>query len=188
MRWGILLGALLLAYPLIVYLGLSHFEPRMVALVIIALAAARLALVPAKRRAGMRLQLLGALVAAFALGILAFMSNSADFLRFYPVCLNALMLVLFLASLLRPPSMIERFARITEPHLPESGVHYTRQVTKVWCAFFLLNGSAALYSAVAGSLELWTLYNGVIAYILMGLLFAGEYGFRIWWRQRNRGR
>jgi uncharacterized membrane protein len=42
-----------------------------------------------------------------------------------------------------------------------------------------MNGLIACYTAFFTSLETWTLYNGLIAYILMGLLFAGEYVVRL---------
>jgi uncharacterized membrane protein len=50
---------------------------------------------------------------------------------------------------------------------------------------FVLNGSLALYTAVAADIEVWALYNGVIAYVLMGLLFAGEYLVRRRVRRRH---
>lgn len=80
--------------------------------------------------------------------------------------------------------MIERFARLHEPDLPESGVRYTRKVTFVWCAFFILNGAAALWTALQASLELWALYNGLIAYVLMGALLGGEFLVRGFVRKR----
>ncbi len=52
---------------------------------------------------------------------------------------------------------------------------YCRNVTLVWCCFFIVNGSIALMSVFGDSYRFWALYNGCIAYILMGLLFAGEY-------------
>mgnify|MGYP003988786837 FL=1 len=88
------------------------------------------------------------------------------------------MLVLFFVSLLHPPTIVERFARIQNPNLPEAAVRYTRKVTIVWCVFFVCNGCAALYTALFSSLETWTLYNGAISYALMGILFAGEYLIR----------
>jgi uncharacterized membrane protein len=185
MRWSLLLGAILLAYPVLVYLGLSHFEPRVVAVMVILLAIARFAVPHGKGAPSAKLQLMLVLAIALVVGLLSFLSNSPDYLRFYPVCINALMFGLFFASLLRPPSMIERFARLAEPDLPERGVRYTRQVTKVWCGFFVVNGSIALYSALIGSLEFWTLYNGAVAYLLMAALFGGEYLFRTWWRRRG---
>jgi uncharacterized membrane protein len=75
--------------------------------------------------------------------------------------------------------MIERFARLQEPHLSETAIRYTRQVTIVWCVFFVLNGSIALYTALFCEMKTWALYNGLIAYVLMGALFAGEYLVRL---------
>jgi 3-hydroxymyristoyl/3-hydroxydecanoyl-(acyl carrier protein) dehydratase len=51
-------------------------------------------------------------------------------------------------------------------------------VTLVWTVFFLLNGLLALALALGGDLKAWTLYNGFLAYILMGALFAGEFLYR----------
>jgi uncharacterized membrane protein len=45
----------------------------------------------------------------------------------------------------------------------------------VWCAFFVANGAVAAALALSGRRELWAAYTGVVAYLLMGLLFAGEY-------------
>jgi len=84
------------------------------------------------------------------------------------------MLILFASSLNQSQTIIERLARLQEPELPESGVRYTRKVTKVWCGFFVLNGLIALYTCFQ-PLELWTLYNGLISYLLAGSLFAGEW-------------
>lgn len=187
MRWSIFFAALLLAYPLLVYFGIRHFEPRLVALMLMLLAVARLLVLRGATPGRAGPQVLAALVVALLIGILTFLSNSAGFLLYYPVCMNLLMFMIFFASLLRPPSMIERFARLTDPDLPEEGVRYTRQVTKVWCGFFVINGGVALYSCVAASMAFWTLYNGAIAYLLMAGLFAGEYAFRIWWRRHRAG-
>ena len=75
--------------------------------------------------------------------------------------------------------MIERFARIQEPDLDHEGVIYTRKVTIAWCLFFLSNGLIALYTVFYSSIEIWTLYNGFVSYILMGLFFAVEYLIRL---------
>ena len=75
--------------------------------------------------------------------------------------------------------MIERLARLQHPDLPPEGVIYTRRVTQVWCAFFIINGAMALSTALWASLEIWSLYNGLIAYVLMGGLFAAEYLVRM---------
>jgi uncharacterized membrane protein len=95
--------------------------------------------------------------------------------RLYPVFMNLAMMLAFASTLVKPPSLIETFARIWEPDLPESGVRYTRKVTIVWVVFFAVNGSIALWTSLYAGWQLWTLYNGGIAYGAMGLLFAGEF-------------
>ena len=66
------------------------------------------------------------------------------------------------------------------PDLPAQEVDYCRSVTRVWCAFFVANGAIALFLAAVGDREAWALYNGVVAYGLMGLLFGVEFTVRSW--------
>jgi len=58
------------------------------------------------------------------------------------------------------------------------GVIYTRRLTKVWIAFFIANGLVALWTALYATLKTWTLYNGLISYILIAVLFVGEWPVR----------
>ena len=44
--------------------------------------------------------------------------------------------------------------------------------------FFIVNGAIALWTALAASDATWALYNGLIAYGLMGAMFAGEWLLR----------
>ncbi len=108
-------------------------------------------------------------------------------LKLYPVLVNAALLGVFTYSLIFPPSMVERFARLREPDLPPQGVSYTRRVTQVWCVFLPLNGAIALVTALWASPATWTLYNGFVAYLMMGVLFAGEYGIRCNFKRRLNG-
>jgi uncharacterized membrane protein len=170
----IVIAVLVLGYPFLVYFGLLYFDARGVALVLIALAAARLACLERAPGAPLRQALLLPFALLALIGLLVMVSGAPALLRFYPVAVNAGMLLLFGATLLRPPSMIERIARLTEKHLPPEAVRYTRVVTRVWCGFFVVNGAIALATALLADLTLWTLYNGVIAYLLIALLFAGE--------------
>lgn len=54
-------------------------------------------------------------------------------------------------------------------------MRYTRRVTQIWCLFFIVNGSIALLTALYGDMALWTAWNGMIAYLLIGALMAGEW-------------
>ena len=71
--------------------------------------------------------------------------------------------------------IVERLARLREPNLPEAGVRYTYLVTLIWCAFFIINGSVALFTALNGDMTLWTTWNGMVSYLLMGTLMVGEW-------------
>ncbi|MCA3235157.1 MAG: hypothetical protein INH06_23100, partial [Cupriavidus sp.] len=111
-------------------------------------------------------------------GVLALVAtafNQALPLKLYPALVNAVMLVIFATSLRFGPSAVERLARLREPDLPPSGVAYTRRVTQVWCLFFVCNGTIAAITAFAASDRIWALYNGAIAYGLIGAMFAGEW-------------
>ena len=91
---------------------------------------------------------------------------------------NLGLLIAFGSTLVRGPSMIEKFARMGNPKLGEHAVQYTRRVTQVWCVFFALNGAFSAYTALFWTRAAWSLYNGAIAYGLVGVLLAGEIVWR----------
>ncbi len=166
-----------LAYPFAVYFGIEHLSPRVFAALLGALWLARLL---SSARAASHGTAAVALLFCLALALL----DDDVLLRWYPVLINAAMLALFAGSLFVGMPVIERLARLQEPDLAEAGVRYTRQVTKVWVGFFVINGTIAAALTLWAPLAWWTLYNGLIAYLLMGLLFAAEWLVR----QRVRGR
>lgn len=92
----------------------------------------------------------------------------------YPVFVSSGFFVVFTLSLLYPPCVIERLARLETPDLPPQGVRYTQRVTLVWCVFFLMNALISLFTVLHGDPWLWSLYNGCLFYVLMGLLMLGE--------------
>lgn len=96
-------------------------------------------------------------------------------LKAYPICVNLGLLASFGWSWLRPPTVVERLARLTEPDLPPQAVAYTAKVTLAWCVFFGLNAAVSLATALWADDRIWALYNGGIAYGLMGLFFAVEW-------------
>jgi uncharacterized membrane protein len=127
---------------------------------------------------------LGVTVALLAL---AAWCNAMLSLKLYPALVNGTMLAAFGYSLVFPPSMAERFARMREPDLPAPAIRYTRRVTQVWCLFFAVNGAVALLTALRTSVAVWWLYNGLIAYLLMALMFACEYLARRNFKRRLHG-
>ncbi len=165
-----LTAAVTAAYPVLIYFGLRQGVPtRWFALGLLALAALRWGRPLARK---LPIPLLLAIAAAVA--ALAWFRSAASVL-YYPVAVNLALLVVFAASLASPPTVIERLARLRHPDLDAHGVRYTRKVTVVWCGFFLLNAAAAAATALAGNQAVWALYNGFLAYLLMGALFLGEW-------------
>jgi acyl-coenzyme A synthetase/AMP-(fatty) acid ligase/uncharacterized membrane protein len=115
-----------------------------------------------------------------AVGLLCLLTNSPLILKLYPVLMNGLFLCVFGATLVFPPVMIFRFATLQDKtirgSLSEKRVEaYCRKVTVIWCGFFILNGGVAVYSVFWASDAFWSFYNGGISYILIGILFAGEF-------------
>lgn len=171
------LALLILLYPLAVYFGLAYWSARWVGAVVAAAFFLRLLLLRQHRDTAR--QLLPAVVVAMCCALVSAILNHEGALRLVPVAINATLLIAFALTLHTPPSMIERFARTVEPEMSTDGIAYTRKVTMVWCGFFIVNGAIALYTALFTSLAVWTLYNGLLAYGLMGLLFGIEYLVRL---------
>jgi uncharacterized membrane protein len=170
-------AALTLSYPLAIWLLGDRVEPRWLALSLVLLGALRLA------ASGQRLWI-GLALGAFALAAVTGVLNAAWPLRWYPVFVNGSLLVLFAVTLVRPPSMAERLARLREPELPPHAVEYTRKVTFAWCGFFIVNGSIAAATSLWGTDAQWALYNGGIAYGLMGAFAGAEYLVRLQVKKR----
>lgn len=174
-----LMVLLTLTYPVLVYVGLGSVGPRWLAILLVSVALLRAWATREK-------QWLWVAAGAMALALVAWWANQSLPLKLYPVLVNLALLMLFAISLKHPPSVIERLARFREPDLPPEAVRYTRWVTQVWCAFFVVNGGIALMTAVWASDAIWALYNGLIAYVLMAILFAGEWLVRQKVKAKNR--
>jgi uncharacterized membrane protein len=169
-----------LSYPLLVYAGLRLFGPR-----ILAATAGALVLAHAASgwrrwqrsdvvRAAVPVVLVAAVLAAAAL-----LDDGRIFL-FVPALVNGAMLVAFARTLVQGPSMIETFARLRHPELPASRGPYLRVVTWVWCGFFVVNITISVLLALGSTLAAWTLYNGLLSYVLVGCLLGAERVYRYW--------
>lgn len=181
---ALLVIILFVAYPVIVYFGLSHLPISVLGGSLFVLFMIRLlaSLWHHKKTAQelipMALGVGGVLLAATIL-------QSEKLLLFVPVAMNVVLLLSFGATLFKGTPMIERFATLAGEEITERVQGYCRRVTWVWVGFFSLNGTVALYTVLFASKEVWTLYNGLISYTLIGALMGVEYLFRL--RSRRRG-
>lgn len=167
----------LTAYPLAVWFGLSRWGMQVLAPILLLMFTLRLFAVRSKIKQqlwlGKALALAGIILSLASWGL-----GKAQWLLFYPVVVNIILLVLFSYSLFCPPPIIERLARLSEPELSPRAVAYTRKVTQVWCGFFTVNGTIALATCLYGNMHLWALYNGGLSYLLIGSLMGLEWIIR----------
>jgi len=170
---GITAYILLLVYPFAVYLLLDRLGAGVLGAVLVVLlllrnpsflSAHRWVLIPAL------------LVLLLFMGVGS--AESELLLRMYPVGINFTLFVVFGHTVLRPPTIVTRIARASGIEMTVGITTYTRNVTLVWCTFFVVNGLIALYIALNETMNVWLLYNGILSYCFMGLLFGGEYLFR----------
>jgi uncharacterized membrane protein len=120
-----------------------------------------------------------------SLSILGAISNQILLIKLYPVAINLMLLAVFSYSLLHPPTIIEKFARLKTANLSATAIQYTRKVTIIWCGFFIINGLLALWTALYQDAKIWAIYNGLISYILIGVLFSAEFIYRQYAKRKN---
>lgn len=142
------------AYPFLVYSGLAYSEmsflrPSLLVAIALILIGLRLFMM---RRAGGRPWLVG--LTAAALVLVALLALKPDLaVKAYPVVISLAIAAIFGRSLIWPPTIVERIARLREPDLPPEAVAYTRGVTQIWFGFLLVN------AAIAAALGLWEVWR-----------------------------
>lgn len=176
---------LLLAYPLCIYIGLSHFSVRYIASFVLAMLIARLILMKNSLNPQTMKPYFFIFLAGVILCCLGRLFNSLLMIKLYPVMISLILLSAFSYSLFSPSTIITRIAQSLEKEpLPAAIVSYTRKVTIAWCIFFIINATCSFYTAVYTSTAMWSLYNGLLSYLFMGTLFAGELLIRYFVKKR----
>ncbi len=186
-------------YPILVFTLLVIFkvETKILSLCIIALAAAFFLSATGSKKTSENKKALDwkpllSSVLFLAAGLFCFITGKEFFLKLYSVVINATLLVVFGSTLFLKPNIIFRFATLADKSISGSSYEnqvklYCRNVTIVWCCFFILNGSAAVLTTFADKVfglseekarSVWAIYNGGISYALMGLLFVVEFIIR----------
>lgn len=179
-----MLAVLMLAWPFLIWFGVRHnslsWMTALIALFLI------LRLKYTRYNAGpiSRVMMITTSI-GLTLCASSYLLRSHHLLLWYPVVINLAMLTTFGSSLWSKMSLVEQIARLQDPNLPEVAIRYTRKVTQVWCLFFIANGTISTSTCLYGDMDLWTLWNGVIAYLLMGLLMIGEWLIRQRLMKRN---
>lgn len=117
-------------------------------------------------------------VAGVCACVLTLLSESHAAMLWYPVAVNLIMLAVFGGSLLHPPAAVTRLAALSGERMTPAVTAYTVKVTRLWCVFFIVNGSIAAFTVLCGDLEAWMWWNGCLSYIAIAVLMALEYFVR----------
>ncbi|GLS83172.1 hypothetical protein [Paraferrimonas haliotis] len=174
---SVLGGILVALYPLLVFMGLSHDHGVWVFGLIFAVLCYRVVFSKAITAMAKLLRFGAAIgVVLVALGMLL---KQQHWFLYYPVAINLVLATGFYISLRAKSPVITQLALLQDPNLDERGRHYTATLTKLWLVFFVINASIACATTFM-SLNLWTLYNGLISYLLIGTLLGGEWLYRKW--------
>ena len=165
------------ASPWVLYWTLTHHDVGVAAITLVAWIVLRtipilIAAKPEQRRAALQFP---AIALAFAL--LGWVSDNGTWLLILPAATQATFGLAFLRSLKSTP-LIEHFARMVKSELSGPEQDHCRRWSAIWGYYLLVLAAFGLVLAKYASLAVWTIYVGVVTYVLVGVLFAIEYVVR----------
>jgi len=100
--------------------------------------------------------------------------NQEIFLKLYPVLMNASVCGIFALSLRKTPLITQFAQKMQKTPLYEYKLNYTKRATIAWAIFMFANTIISLITVFLSN-EIWTLYNGFISYVLIGIMMLSEY-------------
>jgi uncharacterized membrane protein len=120
----------------------------------------------------------------FGLGVVALVcylknkvSSGTEFLmRSYSVVMSYLLLMSFAVSLFKTP-LVEIMERKKHRTMDVSAQRYCRNAT-VACTIFLSHHFGFTIATLFLPFKVWVVYNGAVAYFLVGAMFLAEYLIR----------
>jgi len=175
----VLFVACIAVYPFLVYFGIKHLPPSFFALALMVILALRFGvLVPEERPI-----LLPILVVFLAYALLAAVLKSTAMLLYYPALVSYSLCLVFANSLRQEEPLLLRMIRARGMPISKHGPKYLYRLTGIWAGFFALNGSVAIWTSTQ-SIEVWTLYNGLISYFVVAALIGIEMIFRRYYKRR----
>jgi len=170
------------AYPFAVYFYRDRLPATVLVAVALLLLGIQLATLQSPTAKLWRVPLL--ISAGLTIAIAFLDQNTAQ--EAYPVVRSLAVAAIFAWTLISPPSLIERFARLRRPQLPDSAVRYCRNVTIIWAVWLAANAAIATALVARGDLRSWAIWTGALSYVVSGLIFAGEFGYRVFFLEGHR--
>ncbi len=178
---GILVAGLLMGYPVAIYFGDSYLRPADMLAGLLFLLALRLLIHArlSRRHRSLDVAVAVFLAAGAVASVLWLPHFSMRWLKLYPALFDVAVFAAFFGSLFTHRPLVERFARaLQHGELPQQAIAYTRNVTRAWSAVMAGITLVALYTACCTPTRVWSLFNGVLVYAILGLVFGIEYTLR----------
>lgn len=163
----------MIAYPLLVYLGMERYGARGLALLLCVVVLVRFFSLGARGPG----QWLGSAILVGLCGLVMFL-DSPDLLKLYPVAISLGFAGLFLASLNSEMTLIERMARAAGHQPSAAAPRYMVALTWAWAILLIINATISAWTALFAPLSWWTLYNGLLSYLLLGGFMLAELLYR----------
>jgi uncharacterized membrane protein len=109
-----------------------------------------------------------------------FASPDAQWLLYAPpVAINLALCWLFGRTLARGRvPLIARFAVMEQGTLSPELASYTRKLTWLWTLLFAGAAVASVVLALSGSRDAWSLFTNFLNYLLVAVMFLGEFVYR----------
>lgn len=162
--------ALLIAYPILTHVAVSAGLVWLGWIAWLCLAALVFIAAPGKWR-----------LAGFALLLVPLaVVDAGTLLKAPPVVINLALAAWFGMSLKAGEEpVIGWFARLERgDELTPELATYTRRLTLLWTVFFVAMAATAALLAVFAAAETWSIFANGVDYVLIGVLFVGEYAYR----------
>lgn len=170
---------LLALYPFVIYFGIQVLPPSFFGILLGVVLLLRFGIIPRSERA----TALPAIAVLLVYAVTAAIVGSTKLLLYYPVLVSLMLFTLFAASLRHEEPFLLRIVRATGMPISEHGPKYLTRLTAVWAVFFVINGAIAIWTTWQ-TVEIWTLYNGLISYLLAATLMLCELVFRRHYKRR----
>ena len=170
------LVALLVTYPLFVFLALVVFELpiSIVSIGMMIIAIAYFGFFGSKGKRNWTAIVLG------VLAIAVLITQSEIVLEFYPIVLTVIFLFVFGVPLLQGKPIITRFAMMMDDAIethPGRGIleRCCKALNIVWCIHFIVSLTINCLIVFGSTLRIWTIYNALISYLVQGLIIALQF-------------
>lgn len=174
---GVVSTLFVIASPWVLYWTLSQQRIGVAAAVLIGWVIVRTIPIVLSARREQRAAALQLPAIALVCAVVGWLWHDATCLKVLPSATQAAFGVAFLRSLSGVP-LIEHFARMVKPELSAGELAHCRRWTRIWGGYLIVLAALGLVLARWAPLTVWTVYVGVVSYVLVGALFAVEYVIR----------